>query len=144
MKIYNYHSEYKYFINTSIADESPLEPGVFLIPAHSTTIEPPTCESNQIQIFNGTSWDIVEDKRGTYYTTVSSDNIQIQLIENYNPLEAPENSTKEVPPEIPEGYYLIWDDGWVVKQKTVLNPEEKLRKSGLTVEELKSLLGLTP
>jgi hypothetical protein len=144
MKIYNYHSEYKYFINTSIADESPLEPGVFLIPAHATDIEPPTCESNQIQIFNGSSWDIVDDKRGTYYTTVSSDNIQIQLIENYNPLETPENSTKEVPPEIPEGYYLIWDDGWVIKQKTVLTPEEKLRKSGLTVEELKSLLGLTP
>ena len=144
MKIYNYHSEYKYFINTSIADESPLEPGVLLIPAHATDIESPTCDSNQIQIFNGTSWDIVEDKRGTYYTTVSSDNIQIQLIENYNPLETPENSTKEVPPEIPEGYYLIWDDGWVIKQKTVLTPEEKLRKSGLTVEELKSLLGLTP
>jgi hypothetical protein len=142
MKIYNYHSEYKYFINTSIADESPLEPGVFLIPAHATDIEPPEYKDGMIPIFNVSSWNIVEDKRGTYYTTVSSDNIQIQLIENYNPLEAPENSTKEVPPEIPEGYYLIWDDGWVIKQKTVLTPEEKLRKSGLTVEELKTLLGL--
>jgi hypothetical protein len=141
MKIYNYHSEYKYFINTSIADESPLEPGVFLIPAHATDIEPPTCESNQIQIFNESSWNIVDDKRGTYYST---NNIQIELIENYNPLEAPENATKEVPPEIPERCYLIWNDGWVIKQKPVLTPEEKLEKSGLTVEELKSLLGLSP
>ena len=39
MKIYNYDDN-GIFINESIADESPLEPGVFLIPAGSTTIEP--------------------------------------------------------------------------------------------------------
>ena len=39
MKIYNY--DYNgIFINEGIADESPLEPGVFLIPAGSTTVEP--------------------------------------------------------------------------------------------------------
>jgi hypothetical protein len=141
MKIYNYHLEYKYFINTSIADESPLEPGVFLIPAHATDIESPTCDSNQIQIFNGTSWDIIEDKRGIYYSTQTQ-----EVIENYNPLEAPENTTKEKPPEVPKGKVLKWNDGWVLEQlppPPVLTPEEKLRKSGLTVEELKSLLGLT-
>lgn len=39
MKIYNYDDN-GIFINEGIADESPLEPGVFLIPANSTTIEP--------------------------------------------------------------------------------------------------------
>ena len=39
MKIYNYDDNC-IFINEGIADESPLEPGVFLIPACSTTVEP--------------------------------------------------------------------------------------------------------
>ena len=140
MKIYNYHPDYKYFYSESEADESPLEPGVFLIPAHATDIELPTCESNQIQIFNGTSWDIIEDNRGIYYSTETQ-----QIIENTNPLEAPENATKEVPPEVPEGYTLTWNDGWVLEEITpppVLTPEEKLQKSGLTLYELKELLGL--
>lgn len=41
MKIYNFHPVSGDFIQESIADESPLEPGVYLIPAHSTTIAPP-------------------------------------------------------------------------------------------------------
>lgn len=39
MRVYNY-DENGFFINESIADESPLEPGVFLIPAYSTTVKP--------------------------------------------------------------------------------------------------------
>lgn len=141
MKIYNYHPDYKYFFIESIADESPLEPGAFLIPAYATDIEPPTCELNEIQIFNDTSWDIIEDKRGIYYSTETQ-----QVIVNDNPLEAPENATKEEPPEVPEGYTLTWNGGWVLEElppPPVLTPEEKLQQSGLTVEELKQLLGLT-
>jgi hypothetical protein len=140
MKIYNYHPDYKYFYCESIADESPLEPGVFLIPAHATDIEPPTCESNEIQIFNETSWDIIEDQRGTYYSTQTQ-----QIIENTNPLIPPENSTKQQPPETPDGYRLTWNDGWVLEElppPQALTPEQKLAQSGLTVEELKGLLGL--
>lgn len=140
MKIYNYHPDYKYFYCESEADPSPLEPGVFLIPAHATDIEPPTCESNQIQIFNGTSWNIIEDKRGTYYSTQTQ-----QVIENYNPLISPENATTQQPPEVTEGYKLTWNDEWVLEElppPPVLTPEEKLAQSGLTIEELKGLLGL--
>lgn len=141
MKIYNYHPEYNNYLGSSMADESPLEPGVWLIPAYATDIEPPTCELNQIQIFNGTSWDIIEDQRGIYYI------IQTQeVIENINPLEVPENATKEQPPEVPEGKVLKWNDGWVLEDippPPVLTPEQKLEATGLTLEELKNLLGLT-
>lgn len=141
MKIYNYYHEYNTYVGSSLADESPLEPGVFLIPAHATDIEPPTCESNQIQIFNGTSWNIIEDRRGTYYSTQTQ-----QAIENYNPLISPENATRQQPPEVTEGYKLTWNDEWVLEElppPPVLTSEEKLAKSGLTIEELKGLLGLT-
>jgi hypothetical protein len=120
---------------------APLEPGKWLIPAHATDIEPPTCESNQIQVFNGKSWDIIEDQRGIYYSTKTR-----EVIENDNPLETPENATKEVPPEVPEGYILTWNDEWVLEElppPPVLTAEEKLQQSGLTVEELKELLGLS-
>ncbi len=40
MKVYNYHYETRVFISEEIADESPLEPGVFLIPSNATTVPP--------------------------------------------------------------------------------------------------------
>jgi hypothetical protein len=138
MKIYHYHPDYKIYLGSSDADPSPLEPGVFLIPAYSTDIEPPTCESNQIQIFNETSWDIIEDQRGTYYSTQTQ-----QVIENYNPLSPPENSTKEQPPEVARGYKLTWDNEWLLEELPLppeLTPLEKLKQIGLTIEELKTLL----
>ena len=57
MKIYNYNNE-GYFIGESEADESPLEPGVFLIPANATEIEPPTIEQGFVPVFNGTEWEM--------------------------------------------------------------------------------------
>lgn len=142
MKIYHYHPEYKHFICDDVAQPSPLDPpGVWLIPAHATEIEPPEFSEGFIPIFNGTSWDIIEDKRGIYYNTYDL----IGIIQNYNPLIAPENSTKEPPPEVPEGKILNWNDGWILKDippQPELTPQEKLERAGLTVEELKTLLGL--
>ena len=142
MEIYNYHPEYKHLTGVSIADESPLEPGVFLIPAYATDIKPPEVSESKIQVFKDNQWNIIEDRRGIYYSTQTQ-----EVIENYNPLEAPENATRENPPEVPEGKVLKWNNGWVLEDippLPVLTPEEKLANAGLTIEELKSLLGLTP
>lgn len=51
-----------YFIGTAIADESPLEPGVFLMPAHTVDLplsSLPTCAEHQHLRWNGV-W-VVED-----------------------------------------------------------------------------------
>ena len=140
MKIYNYHPDYSYFLSEDVADPSPLEPGAWLIPAHATTVEPPTANDGEVAIFDGTSWSVIEDKRGVYYPYEFP---EPEI--NNNPLEAPLNSTREVPPIITENQTLSWNDGWVVEDlppQPELTPEEKLANAGLTVDDLRNLLGL--
>jgi hypothetical protein len=147
MKIYHYHPEYKYFIREGIAEQSPLdEPGVWLIPAHSTEIEAPNFTQGFISIFLNNSWEIIEDKRGFYYNINDG-----QEFYNDNPFQVPENSTAEKPPEIPEGNVLKWENGWILnKIETIssntinenLTPQEKLQRIGLTIDDLKFLLDL--
>ena len=66
MIIYNYNKEYKYYINSGEADPSPLEPGVFLIPANATNIQPPECSESEIQIFEKVSQKRQEVSRENY------------------------------------------------------------------------------
>ena len=140
MKIYHYHPDYKIYLGSSDADPSPLEPGVFLIPAYATELESPEYQDGKISVFNGTFWDTIDDCRGVYYNIPTGQEIQHQ-----DPLTSPENATKEQPPEVPEGHVLEWNDGWDTKEipePEPLTPQQKLEQAGLTVEELKELLGL--
>lgn len=138
MKIYQFNAQYGYYVGESDAFESPRRPGDYLIPLFATDIKPPECELGEIQIIDGNSWKIVEDKRGIYYSTETTN-----VIVNDNPLEEPQNSTKEQPPEISEGYFLIWNDGWVLEEIPVLTPQQKLESLGLSVDDLKILLGIS-
>lgn len=45
-----------YFIGPAIADESPLEPGVFLIPAGAVDVPPPVIPMGKRAKFNGASF----------------------------------------------------------------------------------------
>lgn len=147
MKIYHYHPEYKYFICKDDAESSPLdEPGVWLIPAHATEIKPPKFSKGSIPIFTNDSWDIIEDKRGLYYSKNNGGEFY-----NDNPLQEPENTTTEKPPEVPVGKILKWENGWILQDQPKeeglsenLTPQEKLERIGLSIDDLKSLLGLTP
>lgn len=48
------------FIGTTDADESPMEPGVFLLPSRCTFVAPPeTIPDGKVPRWNGTSWDAV-------------------------------------------------------------------------------------
>ena len=57
MKIYNYDLQGKY-TGESVADESPLETGVYLIPAKATNIKPPITKANEVAVFDGQVWNI--------------------------------------------------------------------------------------
>lgn len=52
MKIYNYHPVSRIFLGESLADESPLEPGVYLIPAHATTEPAPDAQEGFYTVFS--------------------------------------------------------------------------------------------
>lgn len=70
--IYNYNATGEY-TGESLADESPLEPGVFLIPAYATTIAPPAAGANQAAVFDeaANAWQLVPDFRGAQLYSTS-------------------------------------------------------------------------
>lgn len=56
MQVYNYDEHTFEYVNASIADESPLEPGVYHIPAHATDIAPPEDVPGKVRVFTGNGW----------------------------------------------------------------------------------------
>ena len=70
MKIYNYHPETGEYVGVEAAVESPLEPGVYLLPASSSLLAPPEAGGNEVAVFADGAWSVLADFRGTsYYTT---------------------------------------------------------------------------
>ena len=57
MKIYSYDLQGNY-TGESVAEESPLEKGVYLIPASATEIKPPSTNANKVAVFDGQVWNI--------------------------------------------------------------------------------------
>lgn len=64
MKIYNYSPATREYINSAEADVSPLEPGVFMIPAFATDIAPPNVTGSLKAVFFDGKWAKVPDHRG--------------------------------------------------------------------------------
>lgn len=62
------------YVGQTDADESPLEPGVFLIPARCVTVEPPNFSDGQWPRWNGVEWQLVT-------VQVANDNKQTDPVE---------------------------------------------------------------
>lgn len=78
--IYNYDPATGAYVSTSIAETSPREPGVFLIPAHATEIAPPEREPLTWPVFDAitATWSLVPDHRGgVYYSTATGQRVEI-------------------------------------------------------------------
>ncbi|HZG29954.1 MAG TPA: hypothetical protein VE079_15980 [Ensifer sp.] len=56
MKVFNYDKATGIFSGVSDAQESPLEPGKFLIPAHATEIAPPPAKEGFSIVFSNDAW----------------------------------------------------------------------------------------
>lgn len=53
MQIYHYHPATGEYLGDGTADESPLEPGVFLVPACATQTMPPTAMTGKVRVWQG-------------------------------------------------------------------------------------------
>jgi hypothetical protein len=68
------------FAGTYQAQESPLELGVFIEPVHSTDIEPPAVDADQVAVWNG-AWSVQPDYRGqTMYDQTSGAPLEVTSI----------------------------------------------------------------
>lgn len=56
MKIHHYNAQNGEYLGEGQADESPLEPGVFLVPAHATKTAPPAAVAGKVRAFEGGAW----------------------------------------------------------------------------------------
>lgn len=72
MIIYLYHAENGVFLGESIANESPREPGVYLLPAFATYDAPPSVGEREIPVFCGGAWRVVPDWRGVPLWDITS------------------------------------------------------------------------
>ena len=54
-----------YFLYETVADESPLEPGVYLYPRNTTEKKPPLGDTGQTAKFDGEDWNLVESEQPT-------------------------------------------------------------------------------
>lgn len=62
------------YVGPTEADESPLEPGVFLIPARCVEVAPPEYSGDQWPRWNGATWQLVT-------ITPVTDNAEIDPVE---------------------------------------------------------------
>jgi hypothetical protein len=113
---YQYDPNTKEFINIVFAQESPLEPGVWLIPPNTTEMEPPEVGQYQKQVFNKTTnqWEIKPDYRNAKVYSTASENIgqEIKLDLGQELI----NATLIQPPQLTKYYEeLKWENNnWVI------------------------------
>lgn len=130
--IYNYDPSTGEFTGAGTADESPLEVGVLLIPAHATTIQPPPVGSSEVAVFDeaAQSWSVVKDYRGTkLFTTDGGTPIEVAAVG-----DKPEGTTDQ---PMPSQYHYWADDHWELNLNAVktsrweaIKAERDRRKSG--------------
>lgn len=77
MNIHYYHPDFFTFLLSEKAQEDPLSPGSFLIPAHATAVLPLHAGDKKIAVFDPATeaWSLQGDCRGTYYAPDGSEQV---------------------------------------------------------------------
>ena len=124
--VYNYDPRTRIYTGASQADESPLEPGVFLIPAHAISQPPPgwikaegaaiphdayaALMAGKLERFTSAGeWECIDDVRGVWYDTDGQPVKVSDLDADVSQL------TREAPPAVPKGRLarrLLDNSGW--------------------------------
>lgn len=79
--VYNYDPDTGEYLGLETAYESPMEPGVYLLPAHSTETVPPEAGEHQAAVYRNGAWTLVEDHRGeVWYDTATQERHEIKTL----------------------------------------------------------------
>ena len=126
MDIYNFNKETKEFISKTLATESPLEKGVFLIPANATITKPLDTKENFAVCFNEDKqeWEYIEDNRNkTVYSTITK---EASIVDYLGTIK--DGFTLSVPTEFDK-----WENNsWVIDETLVQNKFRQNRDSLLS------------
>lgn len=98
--------EYKGEIN---CQESPREPGKFLIPANATTVAPPEEQAGKARVWEGSAWGYADDNRGKTLYSVD-DSRQTSTMSNILGADVPEGWTLTPPPDSENKYTFVGDE----------------------------------
>lgn len=93
--------------------ESPREPGKFLIPANATTVAPPAEQAGKARVWNGEEWGYRDDNRGKTMYSVT-DSRQTGTMSNVLGANVPDGWTLTPPPDSDNKYTFV--GGQWVKQ----------------------------
>jgi hypothetical protein len=100
------------FIGITEADESPLEPGVFLIPGGCVETPPPLIPENKAAHWNGKAWQLVDYYQGLVVYSITTG--QPLTINGMEPIPAGYTTAKPGPDQ-------VWKNGaWVDDTAAIL------------------------
>ena len=105
MKTYKY-SQTGEFLYEIQCQESPREPGKFLIPANATTVAPPEEQAGKARVWNGEEWGYRDDNRWKTMYSVT-DSRQTITMSNVLGANVPEGWTLTPPPDSDNKYTFV-------------------------------------
>ncbi|MCE5274868.1 MAG: phage tail assembly chaperone [Deltaproteobacteria bacterium] len=128
MTIYHYHPTTGEYLGKELADESPLEPGIFLLPAHATAAPPPQPSADEVVVFLGGAWQVVPDYRGTSWWRQDG---SMYTIETLGVL--PADTDIDHDPR-PSPYHDWSGSAWILNRETWLDTEVRTKRDQLLTE----------
>ena len=111
MNAYKYDSQTGEFLHEVLCQESPREPGKFLIPANATMVAPPEEQAGKARVWNGEEWGYRDDNRGKTMYSVT-DSRHTSTMSNVLGANVPEGWTLTPPPDS-ENKYTFSGGQWV-------------------------------
>lgn len=151
MKIYHYHPVTGEYLGEGTADESPLEPGVFLIPRHATPTKPEqSAGEHQCLVLRDNAWTVVPDYRRENVCKIDNQRFYVSPVSLGLAEDLPPNAVlADVPPgTLYKAKWTVagWTEGATQEEiDAIINePKQPTKEDRITAleEALMTLMGL--